>query len=537
MEAQSTVATMANLVAEPHAATVSNSVDRPPVSSREIISLTALVILADLTIYRGHGYSGMAALFSIAPWLLFIGTMSPRRHSGTWIVGIFLALVSAKLVWSGSFLEVIAGFALLVAFSLTRAGYCPYVMTVIVFASQTIASGWYRLVEYSRSLLQFGPRLSNIAWLSLLLPLAAFVVFGVIFILANPDLVESFWTGAEQILARFNQWCAQVSWWELAFLIAATWITAGLLHPTLPEMTSKKGAQYPTDATWFAEDSVLYPAFRNTLVVVIGLFAVYLVFEFQSLWFRVFPPGFHYSGYAHRGAAWLTIALALATGTLSLIFRGEVLNDPRLPFLKRLAWVWSAQNLILAVAAFHRLYIYIGFNGLTRMRIIGIFGTATVVAGLLLVLWKITYRRDFTWLVRRQLWALAVAILLYAITPIDAIWVSYNVRRILAGDPAPSVELSVHPMSPEGVLCMLPLVHCENQIIRNGIRAMLAEYLDRADARLQSPERHHWTAYQIADQLVRAELRVETAGWTEFRSPNLRKDSLEKFHKYAYQWY
>ncbi len=56
-----------------------------------------------------------------------------------------------------------------------------------------------------------------------------------------------------------------------------------------------------------------YPALRNTLWTVIGLFAVYLVFEFMTLWFRSLPPGFYYAGYARERAAWLTVALALAT--------------------------------------------------------------------------------------------------------------------------------------------------------------------------------------------------------------------------------
>lgn len=41
------------------------------------------------------------------------------------------------------------------------------------------------------------------------------------------------------------------------------------------------------------------------------------------MWFRPFPTGFHYSGYAHEGAFWLTVALAMATITLSLSGRPE----------------------------------------------------------------------------------------------------------------------------------------------------------------------------------------------------------------------
>ena len=42
---------------------------------------------------------------------------------------------------------------------------------------------------------------------------------------------------------------------------------------------------------------------------------------------------------------------------LSLGFRGEILHDPRLPLLRRLAWVWSAQNFLLAAAVFNPEYI------------------------------------------------------------------------------------------------------------------------------------------------------------------------------------
>ena len=74
-----------------------------------------------------------------------------------------------------------------------------------------------------------------------------------------------------------------------------------------------------------------FSACRNTLIAVIVLFAVYLIFEFSTLWFREFPEGFYYSGYAHQGAAWLTVALALATGVLSAVFRTKVVQDARLP--------------------------------------------------------------------------------------------------------------------------------------------------------------------------------------------------------------
>jgi hypothetical protein len=326
------------------------------------------------------------------------------------------------------------------------------------------------------------------------LPLLAFVAFGLLFIVANPDLLTSFGETMEWVLTSLRDWIIRFAptWQEVLFWLAVIWLAIGLLRPVVSRALFEEGSQI---TTLLPEEgsapirALFYSPFRNTLVTVIVLFAVYLVFEFKTLWFRVFPEGFYYSGYAHEGAAWLTVALALATVVLSVIFRGNVLLDPRLGRLRRLAWIWSLENLLLAIAVYHRMYIYIGFNGMTRKRTIGIFGISCVVAGFLLVVWKIARNRDFIWLLRRHLWALALALYLLALWPTDMIVHYYNVRRILTGDPAPSVQISVHPINSEGVLQLLPLVECDDAIIRDGVRAMLADRHDQAEALDQLPDR------------------------------------------------
>ena len=191
--------------------------------------------------------------------------------------------------------------------------------------------------------------------------------------------------------------------------------------------------------------ALLYVPFRNTLGTVILLFGVYLVFEFKTLWFREFPTGFGYSGYAHEGAAWLTVALGLSTATLSLIFRGTLLRDARLPRLRRLAWIWSIENLVLAAAVYNRLWIYVGFNGMTWMRTVAFFGITCVLVGFGLVVWKIIKQRNFAWLLRHHLLTLGLFVYLFALTPVDYLVHQYNVRRIMAGDSAPSVQITEHP--------------------------------------------------------------------------------------------
>jgi hypothetical protein len=186
---------------------------------------------------------------------------------------------------------------------------------------------------------------------------------------------------------------------------------------------------------------------------------------------------------------------------------------------------------------YHRLYIYIGFNGMTRKRTVAIFGMSCVVAGFVLVVWKILHNRDFVWLLRRQLWALALAIYLFALTPVDTLAHRYNVRRILSGDPAPSVQISVHPISSEGILVLSPLLNCRDELIREGVRAMLADRLDQAERFERRCRILGWTAYQHSDRLLLDHLRTLRADLAEYEDPQRRAAAIKAFDEYAYQWY
>lgn len=512
--------------------------DQTPLRWREPAALIAAVVLYDVTIYRGHGFAGYAAAFLFSPFILAWGAFRPRRGAAAWVTGIMLVLLAVRATWCGSGLLLAVGFALLAAYAMALSGQTPFVAETAVFASQSIAVGYKRLLHYGRSMATSS--IWRLPLVNIGLPLLAFVVFGTVFVLANPDLVASFSEALEQLVKQTREWLLEMSPGEIGFWIVVTWLAAGFLRQA---SASDLAAEAVIEATAVEETMAvfeparLYPAFRNTLVTVIVLFAVYLVFEFRTLWFREFPQGFYYSGYAHEGAAWLTFALALATAVLSLVFRGPVMRDPRLPRLRRLGWFWSAENFVLAVAVYHRLAIYIGFNGMSPMRMVGLYGMTAVVLGFLLVLWKIAYGRSFGWLVRRQLWALAIVVYLFALTPVDAIVTEYNVRRILAGDPAPSVQISVHPISAEGVVLLEPLLQCDDAIIREGVAAMLAERDDEAEALTAHRQSEGWTSFQLADLLVVNQLRRDRAAWAEYRDPASRQSALERFHDYAYQWY
>ncbi|HRX80168.1 MAG TPA: DUF4173 domain-containing protein, partial [Pirellulaceae bacterium] len=448
-------------------------------------------------------------------------------------------LLAVKLLWCGSSLLVFFGFALTVATAMSALGHPPFVLELIVYASQTIQAGYLGLVQYWRWAARLSPHLPRGGWLNIALPAITFLIFGSIFILANPDLATAFGEGVDWFVNNLRDWLFDrfPTPVEMMFWGIVAWVAIGLIRPVIQTSGNEQADDGFVIAKAVSERAALYSPFRNTLVMVIGLFAVYLVFEFVTLWFREFPEGFHYSGYAHEGAAWLTVALALATVILSLVFRGSVLFDPRLPQLRMLAWAWSLENFLLAIAVYNRLFIYVGFNGMTRMRIVGLFGITAVLVGFIVVLVKIAQNHSFVWLIRRQLWTLSIAIYFFALTPLDTIVVGYNVRRILAGDLAPSVQCSVHPISSEGVVLLLPLMQSSDDVIREGIAAMLSEREHLAEARAALRQQEGWTSYQLSDAWVLRKLRADRKAWASYGDITKRKAALKAFDEYVYQWY
>jgi hypothetical protein len=515
------------------------AVDAPRASlaTREAITIALLVAWADITLYRGHGFAGVAAMLALAPLLLLAGSPRVRFALASGLLLGMLWLLACRLVWCGSLLQVAGGAVLLLAFSASLAGLSPGLVPLSLFASQILPAGYRAFAHYGKMFQNYGPKIPRTSWLNVALPLAAFVAFSMLFVLANPDMVTFLGRKTELFLQTLRNWIVNITLrpTEVIFWFAVAWIAAGLLRPIVDEALLRRDGEEERPEK--AAPAPLYTACRNTLITVILLFACYLVFEFKTLWFRKFPEGFYYAGYAHEGAAWLTVALALATFVLSIVFRGPILQDPQLSNLRRLAWIWSVQNVLLAVAVYNRLLIYVGFNGMTYMRIVGFFGISAVVAGFVLVVWKIARQKDFAWLVRRQIWALALTIYLFALTPVDRLAVSYNVRRIMGGDPAACMQIGVQRVNVEGVLAMTPLLDCRDEEVRRGVAALIAQRVDRLENRQRQVERLGWTAWQWADQAALRKLNRLRDHWRAFESRHIQEEALTRFHDYAYQWY
>ena len=501
----------------------------PAVRWLELFALLSIVVAWDLSIYHGGGFAGWGLVLVVTPLLLALGAARRGWDCTTRVLFPLLVVLAARLVWCGSVTTALVGLVLLVAAAMALSGLRPYLENWGMFLFSVPGSMFGGLGDYARSTKNIKGCPPSM-WVTVGLPALALVLFATIFLRANPD--HWTWIGG-QLSEFFQQWreylptSLEVAFWVLVAGVAIAWLRPGWLH-----RYCTRAGEEPRPATG-GLSLPLYQGYRNTLITVIALFSAYLAFEFHTLWFRQFPEGFHYSGYSHEGAFWLTVALALSTLMLSTIFQGATLNHPQVGRLKTLAWIWSGLNLLLAAAVFHRLFIYIEFNGMTRMRVVAMLGVLAVIAGFALVLAKITWNKSFLWLFRRQIWAVSLAAYLFVVLPVD-LWVNqFNVRQVLSGNLAPSVQIAMHPTSSEGQLQLAPLLECDDAIIRDGVRGLLALQLDRIERR--TPRESHWSEYQFADELLSSQL-AKVDGLDETSADGHRL-AVQAFKDYAFQWW
>jgi hypothetical protein len=131
----------------------------------------------------------------------------------------------------------------------------------------------------------------------------------------------------------------------------------------------------------------------------------------------------------HEGAGLLIVSILLAMLVLLIVFHGNLNFYKRNTWLKRLAYAWIFQNLVLVFSVFLRDYHYIKTAGLGRNRIGILFYLALVVAGLLSVAWKIHRHKTVYYLLRVNAWAAIVLMIGATTVNWDRFIVNYNLSR------------------------------------------------------------------------------------------------------------
>jgi len=474
-----------------------------PVRAWDTAVILLLTVVADVCLYSHPGGCGLGVLLLVTViGLLSAGVARARHASPSLLVGI--VLIAAASIWNHWWLLTLTGWLAVLGFAvkLYRPDWritelCWTVPWTALLAPVRLLGHWLRLMGYGAE-----PRSGEVKHARRLgarvvvVPLVLTLLFVIIFTAAHPVLRE--WA------AEFFRWLdlALQDFWKLLVLDRIlTWVFwlllfAALIRPVtrswFADWRAKRSEnlERPRDLEHSAED---YLTALITLICLNLVFLMFNAFDSVHLYFRAaLPRATSYAEYSHNGCWWLTGALALSTAVIGVMFDRGLNFHPRKKILTVLAYIWAAQNGVLAAGALRRIEMYISHSGLTRLRLVGIYGVLLVVVGLALMVWKVARMKNSTWLVRRDLLAFWMALVVLAVTPRDHICWTHNAARIMDGKFRTFVHLYKQPMSPESYPPLIRLLDHKKAWVRDGIAGLLGRKL--VELRAQKLEK--WTLWQ-----------------------------------------
>lgn len=461
----------------------------------ELAAAAAIAVGCDLALVSHDGLAsggfGLALLFVVVPGALAVAARARRTSARLAVVTGLLAAVAARCFFDPTPGTVLAGLGLLVAFGLTLRARRMFVPEAIVSALSAVAKLPSRLGAAARGIkrLTARTRFGNVSLLPIVIPIALCIGFATVFALANPVVAHGLgvaWGWLASVVGFPSP--ARIFLWALALASACA-----LLRPAVRLAQGTEAASEQGEAT-----PVALQVARNALGALNVLFLLYNALDAAYLWSGAPPAGMQTQQYAHQGAFWLTVALVMCTAVIGVMFKGAMAHDTRATTARTLAYVWMAQGLVLALGTYRRIAIHIAHSGLSDLRIVGILGTTLVVAGVVAVALKLRHRRTLTWLVRRQLDALAFGMVLYAVFPTHLVSARVNVARIEGGEYPPMLHMFRQSSQPESAAELLPLLHHQDLRVRQGVATLLEQ--ERTSLAQAVTQQRSWRERDVASR-------------------------------------
>jgi hypothetical protein len=141
------------------------------------------------------------------------------------------------------------------------------------------------------------------------------------------------------------------------------------------------------------------------------------------------PPGVTLSEYLHNGTNSLILSIILAVCVILFYFRGYLNFYEGNGWLKKLSYIWIAQNIILVISTAYRNTVYIGDYGLTHKRIGVYVYLFLCIVGLVTTFVKITQGKNNWFLFRRNAWVAYVFMIVSCPVDWDTVITSFDINR------------------------------------------------------------------------------------------------------------
>jgi hypothetical protein len=235
-----------------------------------------------------------------------------------------------------------------------------------------------------------------------------------------------------------------------------------------------------------------------------AVFAVQTVMDCTYLWGgAALPGGMTYAEYAHRGAYPL-IATALIAGLFVLLTFRAGLPTQETTVVRRLLYVWLAQNILLTLNSLWRLHLYVEVYSLTRLRFAAAIWMLLVSAGIILIVWRIYAGKSNSWLLNANFVTLLAVLYVCCFINFDSIISNYNARncREVAGRGVPLDIQYLEQIGVESLPALIWYQHRGNDPLKSA-RAQLA--VDRLIADLENDSKN-WRAWTFRKHSLKQEV-------------------------------
>ncbi|RVA75426.1 DUF4173 domain-containing protein, partial [Mesorhizobium sp. M7A.F.Ca.CA.001.11.2.1] len=413
-----------------------------------------LAALADFLFY-GQPAGITVFLFALLIAAAVVAVHPAAFNDGrVWLKPIALLVPLLPLAENVSTLSVSIALAALTVFALSLSGRLRH--SIARIAGQIVLFGLaapFRFVidfiRWRRTARRFGGRRIRLAAIAVwVMPLTLGAVFLALFGAANP--VIDYWLSLIDLVRLLDLiQLARIAFW--LFVLAAVW---AFLRPRLvrriPRALPAVSAQAGKTATTIEDILFGKAAILRALIVFNILFALQTALDAAYLWGgAALPDGLSYASYAHRGAYPLIVTALLAAGFVLAALRpgSETSADP---LIRRLVYVWVAQNIMLVISSILRLDLYIGIYALTYWRVAAFVWMGLVAAGLALIIARIALRKSNEWLLSANLLTLSLTLYAGCFINFAATIANYNVDHSLemTGQGIPLDAWYLHSLGP-----------------------------------------------------------------------------------------
>lgn len=263
-----------------------------------------------------------------------------------------------------------------------------------------------------------------------IIPIFIFIVFFLIYRESNPIF--------DQLASRINFDWLSVGW--LIFTFSGFLLMYGFFKQRIADSIQRRDHATPDHLAVISEDkgtlSQLTPAANLTytgVLLLILLNALLAVVNGLDVYYlgiaHTVPAGITYAQFLHNGTNALILSIILAIGIILFYFRGYLNFYAGNKWLKLLAYLWIAQNIILVLSTCYRNYSYIASYGLTHKRIGVYVYLFLCITGLLTTFVKILLARNNWFLFRKNAWIMYTMLIVAVPVDWDTVIADFNISH------------------------------------------------------------------------------------------------------------